>query len=257
MFILSLPTAVGITIAILVFVSFSISLYFVVHRFWSSDISDDTRKCADTIATRIGVIHAVVIGMMFTSVRIEYNEMIVAIESEASALARLYGALERRGDAEFSRTREQLVEYIRFVVDEQWPALREMRLTPTTAQELSGRSTLDQVWRDLEKIEYKPGDLNLKTLLDQVEDYKIQRLFDTKGKLLPAFWLIALIGYLLTLLTLYLPPPSFKRCLLISFYSSMVGLVLVGIFILTHPYSSAAGVSPDVFQWMLDVTHHK
>ncbi|MCK5641191.1 MAG: hypothetical protein KAJ19_10350 [Gammaproteobacteria bacterium] len=83
MFLLSLPTIVSVAITIIVFASFSVSLYFVCYRYWSSGISDETKKTANTVATRIGVIHAVVIGMMFTGVRVEYSEMIVAIESEA------------------------------------------------------------------------------------------------------------------------------------------------------------------------------
>ena len=97
-------------------------------------------------------------------------------------------------------------------------------------RELFGREVLNRVWKDLDKIEHKPGDLNLKGLLDQVEDFRNQRLFDAKGKLLPVFWYIAIIGYLLTLLTLYLPPPTFRRCLLVSLYSSMVAVVLIGLF---------------------------
>ena len=69
----------SVAITIIVFVSFSVGLYFVCHRYWSNGISDETKKTANTVATRIGVIHAVVIGMMFTSVRMEYNKMIVAI----------------------------------------------------------------------------------------------------------------------------------------------------------------------------------
>ena len=253
MFLLFLPTIVSIAIAIIVFASFSVGLYFICHQYWSNGISDETKKTATAVATRIGLIHSVVIGMMFTSVRVEYSEMIVAIESEVSALTRLYNAMERQGGEELSVTKELLIEYISFVVEKQWPALREVNLRPGN-HELFGRTALDSVWKNLNKIEHKPGDLNLKELLDQVEHYRIQRLFDAKGKLLPVFWYTAIIGYLLTLLTLYLPPPTFRRCFLVSLYSSMVAVVLLGIFILTHPYSYAAGVNPDVFQWLLDVS---
>ena len=253
MFLLSLPTIVSIAIAIIVFASFSVGLYFICHQYWSNGISDETKKTATAVATRIGVIHGVVIGMMFTGVRMEYSEMIVAVESEASALMRLYNAMERQEGEKLSVAKKQLIEYIRFVVEEQWPALREVKLRPDN-RDLLGRKTLDCVWKDLNQIEHKPGALNLKKLLDEVEDYRIQRLFDAKGKMLPIFWYTAIIGYLLTLLTLYLPPPTFRRCVLVSFYSSMVAVVLSGIFILTHPYSYAAGVNPDVFQWLLDVS---
>lgn len=250
MFILSLPTIVSVILTILVASSFSVGLYFLVHRLWAGEVGTETRRTADNVATRIGVIHAVVIGMMFTSVRIEYNEMIVAIESEASAITRLYHAMGRQGGDKFDTAREQLRDYIHHVVDEQWPALREVRITPTD-RKLIGREALDRVWDTLEEIDPKPGELNLKELLNQVEDFRIQRLFDAKGKLLPIFWYIAVIGYLLTLTTLYLPPPTKKRCLLVSLYSSMVAVVLLGVFILTHPYSEAAGVGPDIFEWLL------
>ena len=112
---------------------------------------------------------------------------------------------------------------------------------------------LDQVWRDLDAVEYKPGDLNLKELLDRVEDHSIQRLFDIKGEVLPIFWYIAIIGYFFTLIPMCIAPPTVRRCLLVSLYSSMVALVLLGTFILTHPYSIAAGINPQVFQWLLEI----
>jgi hypothetical protein len=250
MFILSLPIAVSVILGVIVASSFSVGLYFIAHRLWLGEIGTETRRTADTVATRIGVIHAVVIGMMFTSVRVEHNDMIVAIESEASAITRLYHAMGRQGGEKLNEAREHLADYIRFVVNVQWPALRELRFEPSDT-ELAGRDALDRVWTALEDVEIEPGDLNLKALLDQVEDFRMQRLFDASGRLLPIFWYIAIIGYILTLMTLYLPPPTTKRCLLVSFYSSMVVVVLLGIFILTHPYSFAAGVSPDAFEWLM------
>jgi hypothetical protein len=40
--------------------------------------------------------------------------------------------------------------------------------------------------------------------------------------------------------------------MLISLYTGMVAMVLLGTFILTHPYSPAAGINPQVFQWLLE-----
>ena len=254
MFILYLPSFVSVIIAIIAFSSFSVALYFVVHRFWSNDISDETKRTADSVATRMGVIYGVVLGMMFTSVRIEYTDMIVAIESEASALVRLYTEIDRRKDEELNGVQKQLVEYLRFVVEEQWPALRELKHNPENS-DMYGRKALDQIWIALNNIEHQPGALNLKELLDQVENFRIQRLFDTKGNMIPIFWYIAFVGYILTLLVLYLPPPTLRRCILISLYSSMVAVVLLGIFILTHPYSPAAGVRPHVFEMLLESTY--
>ena len=97
MLLLALPTIVSIAIAIILFVSFSVGLYFICHRYWPNGISDETKETANAVATRIGLIHSVVIGMIFTGVHMEYSEMIVAVESEASALMRFYNAMEHQG----------------------------------------------------------------------------------------------------------------------------------------------------------------
>ena len=73
MFILSLPISLSMTLGVVVASLFSVSLYFIAHRLWYGEISTETRRTADSVATRIGVIHAVVLGMMFTSVSVEYK----------------------------------------------------------------------------------------------------------------------------------------------------------------------------------------
>jgi hypothetical protein len=255
MFLLSLPVWVSMVIVLAIATLFSVGLYHVIHLIWAGDISEDTKKTAGMVATRTGIVYSFVIGLMFTGVNSEYNEMVVELELEASALTRLHGALQRHRDHEkFKGTREQLVKYIRFVVEEQWPALREFRGVPGYLKTTKG-GALEQVWRDLDTVEYKPGDLNLKELLDSAEDHSIQRLFDIKGEVLPVFWYIAIIGYFFTLIPMCIAPPTFRRCLLVALYSNMVAMVLLGTFILTHPYSPAAGINPQVFQYLLEINN--
>jgi hypothetical protein len=124
-------------------------------------------------------------------------------------------------------------------------------------RDFTGRVQLDRIWDYVIKTEQKSGASNFSRLLDQVEHYRVIRLFDIKGNLLPLFWYIAIFGYLASLITLYVSPPTFRRCTLVSLYSSMVALVLLGIFILSHPYSTAAGIEPDVFKWLLKASEYK
>lgn len=252
MFLLSLPVVLSVAIVLLLSMAFSAGTYFCIYRFLGGAVSEETKKTANMVATRVGVVYALVIGLMFTDVTSEYNKMILELEMEAAALTRLHGALQRHRDHEkFDQTRQQLVEYIRFVVDVQWPALRELRSTLKDPS-ISGDTVLDQVWQDLDTVEYRPGDLNLKELLDEAEEHRIQRMFDIKGEVLPFFWYIAFIGYFFTVIPMCLEPPSFRRCLLVALYGGMVAMVLLGTFILTHPYSPAAGINPQVFQWLLE-----
>jgi len=250
MFLLSQPTWLIVFAAAVLSAALSVLLHFVIHPFWARELSDDTRKTADTVAMRVGVVYSIVIGMMFTNVRFEHVQMIHAIESESSALIRLYHAIERHGGEENREVRQRVIEYIRFIVDEQWPALREARVQPGD-RDLMGRDRLEPIWEYVRRMERQTGDANLGRLMDQIEHFKVMRLFDSKGNLLPLFWYIAFFGYLATLMPLYIYPPSLRRCMLISLYGSMVAVVLVGIFILSHPYSVAAGVEPSVFKSLL------
>ena len=251
---LNLPTSVAVILTVIVATAISIVLYYLVHPFWSQELSEETKKTSEVVAMRVGVVYAVVIGMMFANVRIEHFQMIEAIESEASALIRLYQAVEKDGSEETDVIRRDMVDYIKFIVDEQWPALREARAFPGQNGFSGGGKKLKPVWDYVAKAEAETGNQNLRRLLDQVEHYHILRVFDKKGNLLPLFWYIALFGYFATLFTLYVYPPNLRRCTLVSLYSSMVAIVLLGIFILTHPYSVAAGVEPNIFKWLLEMS---
>lgn len=253
MFLLALPLWLNVAVTLVAAVVVSVVLYCAVHPFWASDTSEETRRLADTAATRIGVVHAVVIGMMFTYVRMEHNQMMEAIEAEASALARLYQTLERTGDPRWGDVKEDLLAYVRFVVDVQWPAMRELRVQPDD-QVMLGRTALDKIRTSVDQFagDSSPAiQVRIRDLLDEVDLYRAQRLFDAKGAMLPIFWAIALAGYLLTVVTFFFPPPTLRRCVLVSLYSATVALVLLGVFVLTHPYSPAAGVQPTAFEMLL------
>jgi hypothetical protein len=191
----------------------------------------------------------VVIGMMFSNVTGEYTGMVAALESEASALMRMYSEMERRNPEHFKPAMEELVNYLRFVVLEQWPALREGRRD----MDLSGRVMLDQVWNYVQKYD-GAGQQELARLLDQVEHSRNLRVFDKVGTFLPLFWYAAIIGFLLTIVTLCAKPPTGPRLVVVFLYGCMVGVVLYGIFVMTRPYSVGAGVSPHIFEALLEAT---
>jgi len=250
MFLLNLPTVMSMVIVILASTLFSIALHFIVHPFWSRETTEDTKKTADNVAMRIGVVYAVVIGMMLANVRVEHVQMVQAIESEASALVRLYNSIGRKPEPGNEEIRKNILEYVQFIVNEQWPALRAARAQPRN-RNLGGRIQLDAIWHYVGQVEPHTGGGDLSALVDELEHYRALRLFDTKGNLLPIFWFIALFGYVASLLPLYVYAPNLRRCTLIALYSGVMSIVLLGIFILSHPYSAAAGVEPDIFRRLL------
>jgi hypothetical protein len=252
-FIFSLPTPAGVALAMASFAVLSIVLYLVLHRLVLVSANEDTRRMAEAVAGRVGIIHGIVLGMMFSNITAEYTGMVAALEAEASALIRLHNAMERQEDERLEPAMEELRGYIHFVVERQWPALRAGRVEAGD-HELAGRDLLDNVWRSVDRVEPGPHQNKLMSLVDEVENYRNLRLFDRLGSLLPLFWYIAIIGYVLTLAGFCVPRPSRARCTLAALYGAMVGVVLYGILVMTQPYSPAAGVSPKVFEWLLDAT---
>ncbi|MBW2245011.1 MAG: hypothetical protein JRH01_23775 [Deltaproteobacteria bacterium] len=61
-------------------------------------------------------------------------------------------------------------------------------------------------------------------------------------------------GYLLTVISRCAKPPTRQRCAQLVLYGCMVGVVLYGIFVMTQPYSIAAGVGPRIFEVLLEAT---
>jgi hypothetical protein len=249
MFIFSLPSYVGALLAMLLFGLVPLALYPALHRLWAWSLGEGETVLDDVVPARIAVIHAVVIGMMFSNVTAEYTGMIGALESEASAMIRLYNEMERRDVEHFGPAMDALESYLHFVVAEQWPALREGR----SAGGLSGRGALDEIWASVQQFD-GAGRPELARLLDEVEHSRNLRVFDTVGTFLPLFWYAALVGYALTVITLCVKPPTRTRRALLFFYGSMVGVVLYGILVMTQPYSSAAGISPRIFERILEST---
>jgi hypothetical protein len=249
MFVFSLPSYVGAFLAMLLFGLVPLALYPALHRLWARGTRAGDGTLEDSVPARIGVIHAVVLGMMFSNVTVEYTGMIGALESEASALIRLYNEMERRDVEYFGPAMEELNGYLRFVVVEQWPALREGR----SVGPMSGRAALDEIWAQVQAFD-GAGREQLARFLDEVEHSRNLRVFDTVGTFLPLFWYAALVGYGLTVATFCAKPPTGARRALLFFYGCMVGVVLYGILVMTRPYSSAAGVSPRIFERLLEAT---
>lgn len=252
MFLINLPIHVSLFVTIIVASVFSTALYYVLHPFWAKELSDETKNTADVVAMRAGVVYAVVIGMMFSNVRMEHFQMIKTMRAEATAIAQLYRAIERQGGKGTDVILEDLVEYTRFLVEEQWPALRADRAS-WEDHTIAGKMKFSLIWNDFNKIEERTGRPLLGKLLEQVEHYQILRLTDRRGNLPALFWYIAVFGYLATLATLYVAPPNFRRCVLVSLYSSIVAIVMLGIFVMSHPYSVAAGIEPTIFQRLLEI----
>ena len=248
MFLINLPIHVSLFVTIIVASVFSTALYY----FWAKELSDETKNTADVVAMRAGVVYAVVIGMMFSNVRMEHFQMIKTMRAEATAIAQLYRAIERQGGKGTDVILEDLVEYTRFLVEEQWPALRADRAS-WEDHTIAGKMKFSLIWNDFNKIEERTGRPLLRKLLEQVEHYQILRLTDRRGNLPALFWYIAVFGYLATLATLYVAPPNFRRCVLVSLYSSIVAIVMLGIFVMSHPYSVAAGIEPTIFQRLLEI----
>jgi hypothetical protein len=253
MFLINLPTSVSLFITIISASVFSTALYYVLHPFWAKDLSAETQNTAEVVAMRAGVVYAVVIGMMFSNVRMEHFQMVKTMGAEATSLSQLHRALERQGGEGTDVMLEDLVDYTRFVVENQWPALRESR-SSWEDHVIAGKTKFSIIWEHYKEIEEKAEDPRFRKLLEKIEYYQILRLTDRQGNLPALFWYIAIFGYLATLATLYVAPPNFRRCVLVSLYSSIVAIVMLGIFVMSHPYSAAADIDPIIFQRLLEVT---
>lgn len=119
----SLSVAEGSVLATVVFVLVTVGPFVLIRRVFPAEATEDLKAVASWGALRIGTIHALILALVFTEVRQEYNHLAETIDQEALAIEQLYRSLEQIEGAESEGIRQQLTRYTRMVIDQEWPSL--------------------------------------------------------------------------------------------------------------------------------------
>lgn len=246
MFLLSMPVFVATAVAMAVCVVATVGAFILFHRLFPMAISEELKNAASWGGRRIGVVHALILALVFADVRQEYNELGETIENEALAIEQLYRELGRIDSDEARAIQQQLVAYVRIVVDQEWESLASDRLL-TAADVLV--SDIRQNLVDL-PAEQAPPPVSAALMddINDIENMRGQRSLDTAQPVATIFWIIIVLGFIFTTLCFFTFNPRLAQCVLLAMFAAMNGAVFYSIIALTHPFEGGAAVSPTPFK---------
>lgn len=236
LFFLKLHPILGSLIAILSFMAFTSALFIIAHIFLGGRRPNQTKTFAQQMALRIGTLHALIIALVFGALANDYIDLEKTLDNEAAAVGSVYVALRTIQTVDTVRIQDQLALYLNDVINKEWELTSESPLSTSTGQILFAIiKNLENLQTSLpfeEKIKNYSIDKMLK-----INEMRVKRLYGWYREDVPIiFWIIAVVGFMLTLFP-YLSVELTKfRLILVNCYSSMVGITFYGIILLNNPF---------------------
>ena len=172
----------------------------------------------------------------------DYREADTAVESEAAVTSMLYRDLAAYGP-QMDPARSALRAYVRSVVVDGWPLLREGKRSPATEEKLV------TVFNDIAAV--TPGNERESAIyqeafsqLNQLVSMRRQRLASSRANVPPVLWIVALAGSVLTIAYASAFVSTRYASLMIAGTSLTIGLLFLFLLSVDYPFRNRNGVSP-------------
>ncbi len=208
----------------------------------------DTRAVASDVMARIGVMHGLILSLVFASVHGGAQKFEDDVTAEASATTQVYFNAQRYGAPQ---VRAASVAYLQAAIDKDWPVLRERN-------QLSADGWL--AWRRLldASLALDPSDRSQQVLAEKIQAdiWRIEGLRQLRGyevadRVSGEFWLVAIVGLVLIGTLLFVHRVNALHQAIMAMYSGFTGLTLFLIYDMSHPFHGALTIEPAAFEQAL------
>jgi hypothetical protein len=228
----------------------------VTNRVLPAALRREHNDIAGFIYAVVGVLYAVLLAFMVVAVWEQFNAAEQRVAQEAEGLVSIYRDAEEFPAPHRALLRDHLRRYTMAVVDSEWPAMEHGNASPAARREFHA------LWDVVHAVE--PRTVNeqawyTETIgrLNQLSDRRELRLLSSRAALPPAMWGVMIAGGLITLgFSLLFGAGSFKiHLLMVTALAAMMGLTLLLVWSLEHPFSGIIRVGSDPFAQLPAVFH--
>ena len=245
---MSVTTWLLILLFVVVLPSFAVSGALLVRRLVGVDVLANHNDVAGFIYAVIGVVYAVLLGFSAIIVWEQFRNAQEGVAREANALADLYRD-SRVFPLEVRNTIELHVrEYVRLVVQKEWPAMAEGTSSAETWDEYN------RLWRTYQ--EFEPGNEHQRTwyaasleVLNTLADARRDRLVSTRSAVPAVMWGVLLLGGAITICFSFFFGLRNARAqaLMTAGIALTIGVALLSILALERPFAGITRVDTDAF----------
>ena len=226
----------------------------LVRRAVGPDVLARHNDVAGFIYAVIGVVYAVLIGFTAIMVWEQFRNAQEGVEQEADALADLY-----RDAGTFPReVREQVGlkvrAYGRAVIEKEWPAMARGESSPETWE------AYEQLWRTYDQ--FTPQEDQQRAWyaesirqLNELGDTRRDRLLRIRSGLPTVIWSVLVGGGIVTIGFTFLfgTRNAWAHALISASLAFTIGVVLLSIVALEHPFAGIGRVQPRAFHQVEEI----
>ena len=214
---------------------------------WRLDADDNATAAA--LHAFVGVLYAVALGLLVVSAQEDYDDVKKAVSAEANATGNLFRVAGGLEPANGARIRGRVAEYVRLVIDDEWPATRHARASAATWAAMDRLAT--EVYRFVPTTPQEERVYpQLVGEMEEVLDARRDRLHLGQEGVDAVTWAIILLGGLITVgFTAFFRMGSLRAHLLLaSLAAAMLGLMLSLLVAMDHPLWGRVSIEPGPFR---------
>jgi hypothetical protein len=232
--------------------AFAVGGLILVQRYVPTSVRRQHNDVAGFIYAVLGVVYAVLLGLMVVAVWEDWEAATDRADQEASELAEVFWVADRMPESEGHRIQELVRSYARVVVQEEWPRMREGNSSPK-AWEL-----LDEIRAEVQN--FQPSTPAQQVLYEQglervheLADARRERLLDADQGLPAILWVVLIIGGIVVVGFTYLfgLDSTVVHLLMVAALALIIALVLFTVAELDFPFSGGIRIGPEAMEQTL------
>jgi hypothetical protein len=200
----------------------------------------------------LGVVYAVLLGLMVVAVWEEWNMALRTVDDEASALAEIFWLADRMPESEGHHIQELARSYARVVVNEEWPLMEREKSSPR-AWDL-----IDEIRASLQSFDpstpaqqvlYEQGFERMRDLADARRD----RMLEAKNGLPAILWVVLILGGIVVVSFTYLfgLDSTLVHVFMVGALALIIALVLFTVAALNFPFKGDITIGPEAMEQIL------
>ena len=224
----------------------------LVQRLVPNEVRMQHNDVAGFIYAVLGVVYAVLLGLMVVAVWEQWNAAAGRADEEASELAEVFWIADRMPESDGHHIQELVRAYARVVVEEEWPLMRQ------------GKSS-QKAWDLLDEIrsgvqDFQPSTPAQQVLYEQglervheLADARRERLLDADQGLPSILWVVLLIGGVVVIGFTYLfgLDSTVTHLLMVASLALVIALVLFTVAELDFPFRGGIRIGPEAMERVL------
>ncbi|HUA34210.1 MAG TPA: DUF4239 domain-containing protein [Candidatus Binataceae bacterium] len=199
----------------------------------------------------LGAFYGLVLAFVIVAAWERFNQANYSAHDEATALESLYTLGAALPDPEKTALDSAVLDYSNTVIEKEWPAMAAEHFQ-------GGKEGAHRLWSVV--LSYHPSDSRQQLIMDKAIDQlsalslaRSQRFLFYDDDLPSVVWTVIYLGCLITIGFSYFFGSNVFRAqiMMCAFFSILLGMTILAILELAHPYQGVVTISDEPFRYAL------